>query len=88
MEKVGYILLVVQTPEGNGYLTPNDMKRVDDHLFQLFSLDALFESDKNGPIKQADSNWHVRVHDHQIVPLVKGVLCRHYGLEIVSEEEM
>lgn len=75
--------LYVKAPEGNGYTTPQAMKRIDDHLVQM--TPASFLAPQGLPIQEADGTWVVRVHMESALGLVKSILTKHYGLEIVRE---
>lgn len=79
-----FTIITVRTPPGNGYTEPAGMKRADDHLLQTTT--AFFESDDQGPVKQADGTWRVRAMTENDVLLAGDILVRHYGLEIVSTE--
>lgn len=79
----------VRAPEGNGYTTPQAMKRVDDHLIELFFMLAYFVSPPptNLPVQEIDGTWEVRVLDQDLLEPVKLILNNHYGLEIVKVVE-
>lgn len=80
-----YIDLFVKAPPGNGYTTPNAMKRVDEHLIQQFP--AMFLAPEGVPIQEADGSFQVRILDTSelAVLMVKNLLTKHYGLEIIRE---
>lgn len=78
-----WIQVYVKAPEGNGYTTPQAMKRIDDRLVQ--STPASFVAPDGLPVQEADGTWEVRVHDERMLGFVKSLLTRHYGLEIVRE---
>jgi hypothetical protein len=75
--------LYVKAPKGNGYTTPQAMKRIDDHLVQITT--ASFATPVDLPVQEADGSWEVRVLVESDLNIVKGILTRHYGLEIVRE---
>lgn len=80
-----FIDIFVKAPPGNGYTTPNAMKRVDEHLIQQYP--AMFLSPEGMPIQEADGSFQVRILDTSelAVRMVKAVLTKHYGLEIIRE---
>lgn len=78
--------LFIQAPEGNGYTTPQAMKRVDDHLVQLTPASFVAPPPEGLPVQRKDGTWEVRVHDEGALFIVKGILTEHYGLEIVREK--
>ena len=80
-----WIQLYVKAPEGNGYTTPELMKRIDDHLMQM--TPASFVAPDGLPIQKADGTWEIRVMTSQALGLVKAILTKHYGLEVVREVE-
>jgi hypothetical protein len=75
--------LRVKVPDGNRYKdNPELMKRVDEHLNMLC---AIFKAPKGIPLQEEDGTWEVRVLDGRRVEIVKGILIKHYGFEVVSE---
>lgn len=80
--------LYVKAPEGNGYTTPEDMKRIDEHLTSqtLASFNVPVFGDRL-PVQEPDGTWEVRVYDEGALRYVRYILTGHYGLEIVREEE-
>jgi hypothetical protein len=86
MTEDGWIQLYVKAPEGNGYTTPQAMKRVDDHLVQSFPASMRVPPHGNGlPEQEEDGSWEVRVYHAGSAGIVRAVLIGHYGLEIVKE---
>jgi hypothetical protein len=76
--------LFVKAPAGSGYTTPTAMKRVDEHLNMVGA--AMKAPPPQGmPVQEADGTWEVQVYSEASLPLVKGLLKSHYGLEIVRE---
>jgi hypothetical protein len=78
-----WIDLYVKAPAGNGYTTPQAMKRVDDHLVQ--STPSSFKAPNGLPVQETDGTWEVRVYIESALGLVKSILTQHYGLEIIRE---
>ncbi len=77
-----WVQLYVKAPEGNGYTTPEAMKRVDQHVNRL---GAMFCAPEGTPIQRDDGTWEVRVMSESFSTLVEDVLKKHYGLEIVNK---
>jgi len=83
-----WLQLYVKAPEGNGYTTPEAMRRVDDHLTQMFPASLCCPPPEGMPVQEADGTWEVRILDVSnalTVSMVKRTLTNHYGLEIVRE---
>ena len=80
------VQLYVKAPQGNGYTTPEAMKRVDDHLTHSFPAMMHCPAPSGLPVQETDGTWQIRVLDPKAVGIVKRVLSQHYGLEIVREE--
>lgn len=78
--------LYVIAPEGNGYTTPQAMKRIDDHLVQAGLAFFVAPPLVGLPKQQPDGTWEVRVLNDNL-KFVKYILTEHYGLEIVREVE-
>ncbi len=78
-----WMQLYVRAPEGNGYQTPEAMKRVDEHLVSKFA--AMFCAPQGVPIQEPDGTFEVRVLMLAQVGLVKTLLTGHYGLVVVRE---
>jgi hypothetical protein len=76
--------LLVKVPEGNGYKTPEQMKRVDNHLNSLSN--AFFASYGGLPRQRDDGMWEVFFLEPSEIHLVKAILERHYGFEVLVEE--
>ena len=76
--------LTVKAPQGNGYTTPQLMKRVDDHILQY---GAMFHAPDGVPIQNPDGSFDLRIINESSYRFVKFVLTDHYGLEIVKEVE-
>lgn len=74
--------LWVKAPEGNGYQTPESIKRIDDHLTQQTA--ACFNAPDGAPVREADGTYEVRVLAGD-PGYVKFILTEHYRLEIVRE---
>lgn len=74
--------LTVKAPPGNGYTTPQSMKRVDEHINQY---GAVFHAPDGTPIQNPDGSFDLRVLQESSLRFVKFVLTNHYGLEIVKE---
>ena len=85
---MAFVHLYVKAPAGNGYTTPQAMKRVDDHLTLSFLAMMHCPPPSGLPVQETDGTWQVRVLDPTMVPIVKRVLQGHYGLEIVREERV
>jgi len=79
--------LYVIAPEGNGYTTPEAMKRVDDHLVQIAPASFIVLPPEHLPLQSEDGTWEVRVHKENALSIVKDILTKHYGLEIVDVVE-
>lgn len=82
-----WIQLYVKAPPGNGYTTPQAMKRIDDHLTQSAPAAMKCPPPTGIPIQEPDGTWEVRVFDISSLEFVKLILIQHYGLEIVREVE-
>ena len=80
-----WIQLYVKAPAGNGYTTPQMMKRVDDHLTQSTPAAMYCPLPSGLPAQEEDGTWEVRVYDTESLGYVKSILTRHYGLEVVRE---
>jgi hypothetical protein len=76
--------LTVKAPEGNGYTTPQSMKRVDEHLNQC---NAVFNAPDGIPIMNLNGSFDLRVYEESSLKYVKYILTNHYGLEIIKEVE-
>jgi hypothetical protein len=70
----------VKAPKGNGYTTPEAMKRIEDHLRQMNA--GSFKGNPM-PVQSDDGTWEVLVFNEKIC---RGILTQHYGLEIIREE--
>ena len=81
---MAYHDLKVKAPEGSGYINPQAMKRVDDHISMLGGL-FCSPPPTNMPVQNNDGTWTVRVLDEANLFIVKGILTKHYGLEIVDD---
>ncbi len=63
------------------------IKRVDEHLVTEFGISTLFEAPPPDgvPIQNKDGMWVVRVQNRSILDLVRFILTKHYGFEIVRK---
>ncbi len=75
--------LYVKAPEGNGYTTPQAMKRIDSTLIDRFA--ASFVAPEGLPIREPDGTWEIRVLVADQLKKVKQFITEGYGLEIVRE---
>ncbi|RJQ28001.1 hypothetical protein C4577_00310 [Candidatus Parcubacteria bacterium] len=82
-----WIQLFVRAPQGNGYTTPQAMKRIDDHLTQSGLAALKCPPPSAMPVQEPDSTWEVRVFSEGVLFLVEEILTKHYGLEIVRKVE-
>jgi hypothetical protein len=75
--------LAVIAPPGNGYTTPQTVKRIDEHLVSKFTvMGASFVTENNGnPAKRADGSFEVHA-DETCLTEVKYILTAHYGLTV------
>lgn len=76
--------LTVKAPAGNGYTTPQAMKRVDDHILQH---GGMFHAPEGIPIQNLDGSFDLRVLQENALGFVKYILTKHYGIEIIKEVE-
>jgi hypothetical protein len=80
--------LTAKAPPGNGYRTPQTLERIDDHLAQLPARigKARLRRSGEGTIQmEADGSFIVDLDPGTEDFIVRGVLTRHYGLEIGEE---
>lgn len=77
-------ILYVKPPPGNGTNTPFAFKRIADHLLSC-DTGASVKTADGEPVPEADGTWQIQVPDTAKLFQVRGILTRHYGLEIVSE---
>ena len=80
-----FATLYVKAPAGNGYVTPQAMNRVNDHLTQDFQAKMKCSLTSGRPVQESDGTWEVSVFKFTMVNTVKQVLTQRYGLEIVRE---
>ncbi len=77
-------ILFVKPPPGNGTNNAFAFKRIGDHLLSS-ETGASVKTADGEPVPEPDGTWQIQVPDTAQLFVVKGILIRHYGLEIVSE---
>ncbi len=77
--------LTVKAPPDNDYTTPEAMKRVEEHIAPLGGF--LKCDGKRVIVQEPDGTFLVRVLVPDHLDLVKGILFRHYGLDVLKEEK-